>query len=110
MAIIREIRVRARQIAPQVLAACLVAYFAFHAVNGDRGFNAWVHLKQELERAHAVRAELRQERASLERRVGLLQPDHLDPDMLEERARLLLNYGRPDDYMVLLPPLPEAEE
>jgi hypothetical protein len=32
-----------------------------------------------------------------------MRPDHLDPDMLEERARLLLNYGRADDYLILWP-------
>ncbi len=104
MAVFREIRLRARQVVPPVLAACLVAYFAYHAVQGDRGFKAWVLLKQELQRAEAAQARLKAERQRLEQRVGLLQPEHLDPDMLEERARLLLNYGHEDDYVILLPP------
>jgi cell division protein FtsB len=32
-----------------------------------------------------------------------MRPHHLDPDMLEEQARLILNYGRPDEYLVIWP-------
>ena len=34
---------------------------------------------------------------------GLAPPDNLDPDLLEERANLLLGYGRDDDLVILLP-------
>ena len=30
-----------------------------------------------------------------------ISPGSLDPDMLEERARLMLNYGFPDDTVIL---------
>ena len=103
MALYREIRNRARQVAPQVFAACLVAYFAFHAMQGDRGVNSWLELKQELVQAEGTEARLLAERQELAHRVSLLRPDHLDPDLLEERARVILNYGRPDEYIVLLP-------
>ena len=32
MPVLQEIRARARQIAPQVLLACLAAYFGYHAL------------------------------------------------------------------------------
>ena len=50
--------------------------------------------KQALETSRA-------ERQSMERRVSLLEPGSLDPDMLEERARLMLNYGHVDDIVIL---------
>ncbi len=103
MALYREIRNRARQVAPQVLAACLVAYFAFHAMQGDRGVNSWLELKQELAQARETEALLLAQRQELAHRVNLLRPDHLDPDLLEERARVILNYGHADEYIVLLP-------
>ncbi len=37
----------------------------------------------------------------MENRVRLLEPGSLDPDMLEERARLMLNYGHADDIVIL---------
>lgn len=102
MAVLREIRRRSRQIAPQVLLACTLAYFTYHAMEGDRGVLAWIRLEQELTQTKAARAELLVERLGLERRVSLLRPDHLDPDMLEERARAVLNYGHADDLMIFM--------
>ena len=103
MAVFREIRAKARQIMPPVIGACLVGYFAYHAVQGDRGFRALQQIRQDLADAQAVEADLADQHARLDLRVSLLRPDALDPDMLAERAHHLLNYGRADDYMVLLP-------
>ncbi len=103
MALLREIRVRARKIAPPVLAACVVAYFGYHALHGERGFPALRELKGDLSQARATAARLAEERAPLARRVGLLRPDNLDPDLLEERANLLLGYSHGDDLIILLP-------
>jgi cell division protein FtsB len=104
MAMVREIRRRARQIAPQVAFACIAGYFAYHAVQGERGLLAYVQLQQQLEQAKAVDHELDSQRAELEQKVKLLRPDSLDPDMLEERAREVLNYTREDEVVVMTPP------
>lgn len=104
MRLLREIKIRARQAAPQVLAACMVGYFAYHALHGDRGFYAWIMLKQERAQVEATAAAVAAERARLEHRVGLLRGAHLDPDLLEERALALLNYGAPGDHIIFLPP------
>lgn len=103
MAVLRELRAKARHIAPPVVGFCLVGYFAYHAVQGERGLLAWLRLKQELAQASASEARLAAERARLERRVNLLRPDRLDPDLLDERAHALLNYGRSDEFVILLP-------
>ena len=81
----------------------MVGYFTYHVVDSERGLPAWSRLKVELAEAKATEAHLAAERAGLERRVGLLRSEHLDPDLLEERARLLLNFGRPDEVIILLP-------
>ncbi len=103
MAILTEIRVRARKILPTVLAASVVGYFGYHALHGERGFLAWRELKQDLSAARSVEAEVAAERARLDRRTALLRADNLDPDLLEERARVLLGYGHPGDLVVLRP-------
>ena len=103
MPVVDEVRRRVRQIAPQVLLACLAAYFGYHAIQGDRGIIAWQRLKQELAQAREINRQMTAERAALEHRVHLLRPDNLDPDMLEERARLVLNFGHADDYVVFWP-------
>ena len=43
---------------------------------------------------------IRAERAVWERRVGLLRSDNLDPDMLDERARVLLNLAQPNELIL----------
>ncbi len=103
MAILREIRVRGRKILPTVLAASVIGYFGYHALHGERGFLAWRELRRDLVAVQRVEAELAAERTVLDRRTALLRTDNLDPDLLEERARLLLGYGFSDDLVVLRP-------
>ena len=104
MAILREIRRRARQIAPQVLFACIAGYFAYHAVQGERGLLSYVQLQQQLEQATVVHEDLDARRAEMERKVQLLRRDSLDLDMVEERAREVLNYTREDEVVVMTGP------
>ena len=107
MAMIHELRKRARHILGPVLGACLAGYFVYHAVQGDRGLMAWLMLNQQIREATAVRDSVAAERAAWEHRVALLRPDSLDPDMLDERARAVLNLGNPDE-LVILPDPPRA--
>ncbi len=109
MAILYEIRVRARKILPTVLAASVVGYFGYHALHGERGFLAWRELKGDIAAAEIVAAQLAQRRVWLERRTALLRADNLDPDLLEERARVLLGYGDSGDLVVLHPGATSAD-
>ena len=100
MAVLREIRRRARQILPQVLAACLVGYFAYHAVQGEGGLLAYSRLQDALAEARAAERNLAEQRAALDHRVTLLRSDSLDRDLLAEQARKVLNFVRPDEVVV----------
>ena len=82
----------------------MIAYFAYHAVQGDRGLIAWWNLRYELEKTEAALAEVDADKQVIERRVALLRPESLDPDMLEERARIILGFVHPDDRIVPLSP------
>jgi len=83
--------------------ACLVLYFAYYAVYGDRGLMAMRQLQNEVEQARTQLDTVHQERVRLESRTALLRPDNLDRDMLDERARLMLNYSHPDDIIIIQP-------
>ena len=104
MRLVEEIRRRARAITGPFLAISLVVYFSYHLFAGDRGFLAWIALSQELRDAKATLADLDQQRETLGRRVGLLRPDHLDLDLLDERARAVLNLAAPDEIVIPLEP------
>lgn len=92
-----------RQIVGPVIGVSVVAYFAYHTVHGDRGLVALTHLQSEVARAQSTLDQVRGEREEMERRASLLRPDNLDPDLLEERARAVLNQSHPDDMVILLP-------
>jgi cell division protein FtsB len=84
------------------MAALLIGYFYVHAHTGNHGLMA----KQDLDLHTATLIgeleRLKAERALWERRVALLKSDSLDPDMLDERARAILNYTHPNDATLIL--------
>ncbi|MBL8645035.1 MAG: septum formation initiator family protein [Rhodospirillaceae bacterium] len=82
------------------MGAAVMVYFGYHAVQGDRGLIAWWNLRFEIERANTALDQVSAEKAALEKRVALLRPESLDPDMLEERARLMLGAVSPNDRIV----------
>jgi cell division protein FtsB len=104
MVVLREIRRRARQIVLPVLGTCVVVYFVYHTIQGDRGLRAYVNLRKEVEEATSTVSTLNAERVILERHVRLLHPSSLDLDMLEERARAILNVTHKDDVVILFQP------
>jgi cell division protein FtsB len=78
-------------------AALLIGYFGVNAYTGRHGLKAKQDLDQQIAELTRELATVRAERAEIERRVVLLRPDGLDPDMLDERARAMLDYVHPRD-------------
>lgn len=103
MTLLIEIRRRAKSLIGPMLGACAAAYFAYHTVQGDRGLLAWWQLRHEIVEADQTLARTKAQRLAMERRAALLRPDSLDPDMLEERTRVMLGLGRADEALILLP-------
>jgi cell division protein FtsB len=101
MAVLDEIRTRARSALWPIIGALLLAYFSYHTVQGDHGLLSLLQLRAKVEQAHTVHAALEIERTRLDARVALLRPDNLDPDMLEERARVMLNFAHPNEIVIL---------
>jgi cell division protein FtsB len=87
-----------------VMAALLIGYFGMHAYTGSRGLKAKQDLAVQLHDLSQELARLKGERTAWERRVALLRSDSLDPDMLDERARAMLDYVHPRDLILLGPP------
>jgi cell division protein FtsB len=103
MQVSRDFSRRLKSLAAQLLGACVAGYFIYHAVQGDRGILAWLRVTQQLEAAQVELAKSGTDRATLEQRVALLNNSSLDLDMLEERARIMLNFSDPDDVVIFLP-------
>ena len=84
------------------LAALLIGYFGINAYNGDRGLKAKEDIDRQMATLTAELDHLKAEQAKWERRIALLKSDDLDPDMLDERARILLDYADPHDLTLML--------
>ena len=97
-----ELRKRQRHLLLPLFFAVVFGYLAYHVMHGDRGVFAYIHMKQEIIRAEEALAETGATRDAWERRVALLRTASLDPDMLDERARAMLNVAKPDEVVVPL--------
>jgi cell division protein FtsB len=86
-----------------VMAVCLtlLGYFAWHAFDGPRGFAHQEALAAKADSLTAQLESLRSERVRLDKRVSLMRPDSIDPDMLDELARANLDFGKPGDLVIL---------
>ena len=84
------------------LAICagLVAYFGYFALYGNHGVVSYVRLTHEVELRQSELATVQAERAALERRVDMLKPESIDPDLLDERARETLGLTEPGELVI----------
>ncbi len=84
------------------IAALVIGYFGVNAYSGNRGLRAKQGLDQQIAELSTELDALKAERAIWERRVSLLKPESIDPDLLDERARVLLNYADPRELTLRL--------
>lgn len=87
-----------------LLALCAGVYFGYSLEYGDHGLRARHDLQARKEALQGELAGLTAVHNRLSRDVALLRPDSLDPDMLDERARAILNLARPDEIVMLKKP------
>ena len=85
-----------------VVAALFIGYFGVNAYTGKNGINARQELDQQIAELASEVERVKAERGRWERRVALLKADRIDPDMLDERARQLLNYLDPHEVTIMV--------
>lgn len=81
----------------------LLGYFGWHGYYGPRSFDHRDALAAKAEALNLKVAAIRDERQALERKVSLMRPESIDPDMLDELARSTLDFGKPGELIVKLP-------
>jgi len=85
------------------VAALLIGYFGVNAYSGNHGLKAKQDIERQVAALSVELAKLQEERGQWQRRLQLLKPIGLDRDMLDERARALLDYAHPNDLVLALP-------
>ncbi|MGH7078367.1 MAG: FtsB family cell division protein [Acetobacteraceae bacterium] len=99
-----EWRIRARAgVAPLIFLA-LTGYFVLNALEGPHGLLEYAADGVRLEAAQKTNRAFEAERRQWEIQVAALRTDHLDADMLDERARAMLNLVNPADIVVFYAP------
>ena len=95
---------RLRSFLPTAALALLIVYFGFHAFTGDRGILTSNQRDETLVAKRHELALLQAQREDLEKRAHLLRNTSLSADLLEERARSLLGFADPRDYVIRMKP------
>src|SRR3974390_2944244 len=83
------------------LAALLIGYFGANAYSGARGLKAKEDIDRQMATLNAELDHLKHEHGQWARRIALLKSADLDPDMLDEQARALLDYVDPSDLTMV---------
>lgn len=83
------------------VAAAIIGYFGLSAYTGEHGLKAKQDLAQQQMTLTRERDRVIAERVDWEHRVSLLRGDRLDPDLLDERARDMLDYAHPRDLILI---------
>ena len=79
----------------------LFFYFSYFTISGDRGLLRYMYLNKEITQAQKISDQFSAQKNKLEEKVKLLSSSSLDVDLLEERARIVLNYVGEDEFIIL---------
>lgn len=100
MAFAREVKRKAKAAVAPLFFLSLILYFGWNATKGDHGLVAYAQRQQLLKQAQDDLARVQAEKVGWEHKVAALRSNHLDTDMLDERARAMLNLSDPADLIV----------
>ena len=78
----------------------LLCYFGWVYYYGERSVSAHAAIEAEVQAMEEHLQDVREAREAENRRVGLLRSESLDPDMLDEQARLQLNYTKENELVL----------
>ncbi len=84
-----------------IASVATICFFAYSAYHGSRGIMAKRDYKLKITNLQEKLDVLKAERMNWQIRVNLVRSSALDPDILEERARLILNSAHKNDVMIL---------
>lgn len=76
-------------------------YLSFYTINGNRGLLQYLNLQRKVEHARQQETMYHNKKEKLEYKVHLLSSDSLDLDLLDERAKAVLNLMRDDEFIIV---------
>ena len=79
----------------------LCSYFSYFAIKGDRGLLRYMSLQDKVAEAEQINKNYENQRLEWEQKVKLLSSNSLDLDLLDERARTVLNMIGQDEFIII---------
>ncbi|MBE6445213.1 MAG: septum formation initiator family protein [Alphaproteobacteria bacterium] len=101
MGILWDIQSKLKESVVWIVLFAIPAYFAIYAINGERGLPKYFYLKKEIADAQKISAEYARQKLLLDEKVKHLSNSSLDLDLLEERARIVLNLADSEEFIIL---------
>lgn len=83
-----------------LICSAIVLYYAYHAIYGAHGLITRVEFEKRIAHKEEQLNQLVSQRQEIERRIELMKPGQVEPDILDERLRALLGYGRSDEIVI----------
>ena len=90
-----------------LVTALLVAfqgYLGFNVIGGQYGIESQKQIRIDIVNLKSQSATLAAEIESYQQKTSLFDASNLDPDILTEKARALLQMAQPDDLIVMTDP------
>ena len=84
-----------------LISGFIVVYFGFQTFCGERNIYRYFVLKNEIAQAMAVSQKYALIKQNLQRNIDCLSNASLDTDLLDERARVILNMAHDDEFIIL---------
>ncbi|HTV37397.1 MAG TPA: septum formation initiator family protein [Xanthobacteraceae bacterium] len=100
----KRLRTILNALALYVLAALLIGYFGVNAYDGNHGLKAKQDIDRQMAALSGELVGLRAEETQWRHRIALLKAPDIDEDMLDERARALLDDADPNDLIMMIKP------
>lgn len=83
-----------------IIIICLISYFVYHIIKGDRGLLAWYKLNNEYENTQNNLLELKEDISILYNKVSKFRND-ICPDLLEQQAKQVLGLAYPQEIVII---------
>lgn len=83
---------------------CFQGYLGFSAIGGQFGIENRVQILADIDVLKAQSSALQAEIDAFSHRATLMDSRRLDPDIVTERARALLNMAHADDVLIMVDP------
>jgi cell division protein FtsB len=93
-----------RSLLVTVLLIAIQVYLGFNVIGGQYGIESQRQMRIDIENLKVKSATLQADIDAYKHRTSLFDPTRLDPDILTEKARALLQMAPPGDLIVMTDP------